>query len=105
MKEEENIAEYILRVDEIVNANNVLGGEIKEKEVVEKVLRSLPIIHSQKVSTIEYRDNLELLTVDELHGVFTAYEMRTKHNGPSRKETTFKATKQSKKYEALPKTN
>ena len=34
MKEEENIAEYILRVDEIVNAIRSLGGEIKEKEVV-----------------------------------------------------------------------
>ena len=30
MKEEENIAEYVLRVDEIVNAIRGLGGEIKE---------------------------------------------------------------------------
>ena len=103
MKEEKNIAEYLLRVDEIVNAIKGLGGEIKEKEVVEKVLRTLPIRYNPKVSTIEYRDNLELLTVDELHGIFTSYEMRTKQNGPLRKEATFKATKQSKKYEVLPK--
>ena len=31
MKEEENIAEYIPRVDEIVNVIKGLGGEIKEK--------------------------------------------------------------------------
>ena len=31
MKEEENIAEYLLRVDEIVNAIRGIGGEIKEK--------------------------------------------------------------------------
>ena len=31
MKEEENIAEYLLRVDEIVNAVRILGGELKEK--------------------------------------------------------------------------
>ena len=36
MKEEENIAEYLLRVYEIVNVIKGLGGEIKEKEVVEK---------------------------------------------------------------------
>ena len=48
MKEENNIAEYILRVDEIVNAIKGLGGEIKEKEVVEKVLRTLPIRYNQK---------------------------------------------------------
>ena len=31
MKEEENIAEYILREDDIVNAIRGIGGEIKEK--------------------------------------------------------------------------
>ena len=31
MKEEENIAEYILRVGEIFNAIRGLGGEIKER--------------------------------------------------------------------------
>ena len=93
----------IFRVDEIVNDIKGLGGEIKEKEVVEKVIRTLPIRYNPKVSTVEDQDNHETLTLDELHGIFTAYEMRTKHNGPSRKEATFKATKQSKKYEALPK--
>ena len=34
IKEEENIAEYILRVDEIHNAIRGIGGEVKEKEVV-----------------------------------------------------------------------
>ena len=80
-----------------------MGGEIKEKEVVEKVLRTLPIRYNPKVSTVEDRDDLELLTMDELHGAFTAYEMRTEHNLPSRKEAAFKATKQSNKFEALPK--
>ena len=37
MKEEENIAEYLLRVYEIVNAFRGLGGEIKEREVVDEV--------------------------------------------------------------------
>ena len=31
IKEEENIVEYPLRVDEIVNAIKGMGGEIKEK--------------------------------------------------------------------------
>ena len=31
MKEEENITEYLLRVDEIVNVIRAIGGEIKEK--------------------------------------------------------------------------
>ena len=95
MKEEENIAEYLLRVDEIGNAIKGLEGEIKDKEVVEKVLRTLPIRYNPILYTIEDRYDLELLIVDELHGFFTSYEMR--------KEATFKATKQPKIFEALPK--
>ena len=53
MKEEQNIAKYILRVDEIANAIRGLGGEIKEREFIEKVLRTLPMKYDSKVSTLE----------------------------------------------------
>ena len=53
LKEEENIAEYVLSVDEIVNAIRCIGGEIKEKEVVVKVLRTLPMKYDSKVSILE----------------------------------------------------
>ena len=43
MKEEENIGEYLLRVDEVVNAFIVLGGKLKEREVVSKALGTLPM--------------------------------------------------------------
>ena len=46
-----------------------------------------------KVSTLKEQWDLELMTVDELHGIFTAYEMRTGQDGPSRKEVAFKALK------------
>ena len=80
-----------------------MRGEIKEKEVVQKILITLPTRYNPKVSTVEDQDDLELLTVDELHGIFTTYEMTTKQNEPARKEATFKDTKESKKYEFLPK--
>ena len=44
MKEDENIASYFLRVDETMNAIIGLGEEIEEFLIVQKVLRSLPII-------------------------------------------------------------
>ena len=81
MKEEENVGEYLLRVDEVVNAIRGLGGKLKEKEVVSKVLRKLPMRYDPKVSTLEERDDLKNVTMDELHGIFTAYEMRTGQNG------------------------
>ena len=53
MKEDENIAEYLLRVHEIVNAIRGIGGEIKEKDVVDKVLRTLSMRYDSKVSSLE----------------------------------------------------
>ena len=46
---------------------------------------------------------IELMTVDELHGIFTTYEMRTRLDGPSRKEVEFKASKDINNFEALSK--
>jgi hypothetical protein len=43
MKEDENIAAYLLRVDETVTAIIGLGEEIEESVIVQKVLRSLPM--------------------------------------------------------------
>jgi hypothetical protein len=34
--------------------------------------------------------------MDELHGIFTTYEMRTEHENPDVKEATFKASQRSK---------
>jgi hypothetical protein len=80
MKEDENIAAYFLRVDEIVNAIFGLGEEIKEYVIVQKVLRSLPMRFDLKISTLEKRVDLNSISMDELHGIFTTYEMRTEHN-------------------------
>ena len=47
--------------------------------------------YDSNVSTLEDWDNIKLMTVDEIHGIFTSYEMRTRQNGSSKKEATFKA--------------
>ena len=77
MKEEENIASYLLRVDETMNIIRGLGEKIEESFIVQKILRSLPMIFDSKISTIEERTYLDTMTVDELHGTLIAYEMRT----------------------------
>jgi hypothetical protein len=96
MKEDEDIAAYFLRVDETVNAIIGLGEEIEESIIVKKILRSLPMRFNPKISTLEERSNLDSISMDELHGIFTAYEMRTEQENPNVKEVTFKASKRSK---------
>ena len=48
--------------------------------------------YDPKVSTLEERDDLKKVTMDELHGILTVYEMRTRQNGSSRKEAAFKSS-------------
>jgi hypothetical protein len=74
-----------------------LGEEIKESVIVENVLRSLPMIFYPKISTLEEREDIDSISMDELHGIFTAYEMRMKQENPNIKEESFKASKRSKK--------
>jgi hypothetical protein len=97
MKEDEDIATYFLRVDETVNAIIGLGEEIKESLIVQKVLRYLPMRFNHKISALEERSDLNSISMDELHGIFTAYEMRTEQENTDVKEVAFNASKRSKK--------
>jgi hypothetical protein len=42
----------------------------------QKVLRSLPMRFDPKFLSLEERAYLSMLSMDELHGIFTAYQMR-----------------------------
>ena len=99
MYNDESVANYFLRVDEIVNCMQHLGEEIKEAVVVEKVLRSLPPMFESKFSAIEEKENLQNLTISQLHEIITTYEMSK--GGPSdRREAAFKASSKGDYYES-----
>jgi hypothetical protein len=80
-----------------VNAIIGLGEEIEESVIVQKILRSIPMRFNPKISALEKRLDIDSISMDELHGIFTAYEMRTEHENPNVKEAAFKASKRSKK--------
>ena len=77
MKEDEDIATYFLRVDEIVNTMRGLGEKIQNSVIVLKIFKSLPMRFECKISSLEEREDLDTLSVDELHGIITTYKMRT----------------------------
>jgi hypothetical protein len=52
-----------------------MGEAIDEKFVVQKVLRTLPSIFPPKIFCFEEMRDLDILTMDELHGILTTYEM------------------------------
>jgi len=82
MKEEENIVEYFHMVDEVVNSIRVAWEELTDKPIMKNILRSLPMRYDANISTIEDRTELDKLIVYQLHGIFTAYEMRTGNGKP-----------------------
>jgi hypothetical protein len=74
-----------------------LGEDVDESIIVQKVLRSLPMRFDPKISSLEERTYIDSISMDELHGIFTTYEMRTEQENLATKEATFKAYKKSKK--------
>jgi hypothetical protein len=54
---------------------------------------------TNKISALEERADMNSISMDELHGNFTTYEMRTEQENPYTKEAAFKASKNSKKKE------
>jgi hypothetical protein len=50
-----------------------------------------------KISTLEKRSDINSIIMDELHAIFTAYEMRTEWKNLYIREASFKAPKKSKK--------
>jgi hypothetical protein len=83
----------------VVNSIRVAGEELIDKLIVKKILRSLPMRYDAKISIIEDRPDLDTLIVDQLRGIFTAYELRTRNDKSSKRETTFKASKTKMRHE------
>eukprot|EP00253_Pinus_taeda_P026536 PITA_26536 len=91
MHNDESVANYFLHIDEIVNRMKNLGEELKEVTLVEKVLRTLSSKFEPKVYVIEEKHNLQSITMSQLHGILTTFEMRK--GGPSdMREAAFKAS-------------
>jgi hypothetical protein len=97
MNEDENIASYFLRVDEIVKSIKGLGDEIKEQVIVKKALISLPMRFDSKIPSLEERVDLATMTMDALHGILTTYEIRTEQDNLVTKEATFKASRRRRR--------
>jgi hypothetical protein len=76
-----------------------LGEEIKESVIVQKVLRSLPMRFDPKISTLEERLDINSISMDELHGIFTAYKMRTEQENPDIKEASKNSKQNGRKKE------
>jgi hypothetical protein len=90
MNEDETISKYFLRVEELVNAMKGLGEMVDDSLLIQKILRSLPDKFNPKVSAIEELNDLKTLSIDQLLGTLTTYEMRINKDKSSTREASFK---------------
>jgi hypothetical protein len=93
MKEDESIRKYFLRVEEQANVMIGLGEKIEDVSLVQKILRYLPDRFNLKVFIIEELNDLKSMSIDQLLGTLTTYEMRIGKDKPTSREASFKADK------------
>ena len=91
MKETNDIDSFMNRVMSVVNQLKIYGEDIKDRIVIEKVLRSLSTKFDVVVTSIEEVKDLEKMTVDELMGSLLSHEARIDKNKDSTLETAFKS--------------
>ena len=56
--------------------------------------------YDSKISTLEEQDDLYLMTMDQLHGILTAHEMRTGQNNTSKLRSSLQSDQENKKSKA-----
>ncbi|WVZ94772.1 hypothetical protein U9M48_040631 [Paspalum notatum var. saurae] len=80
-KDGKTVDDFGIRINRIANQLAVLGGGLKEEEIVRKFLQALPPRFEQIASSIETLLDLEDVTVEELIGRLKATEERHGYNG------------------------
>lgn len=76
MKEGEKIDSFLARTLTVVNKMKVNGEVMEPSTVVGKVLRSLTFKFNYVVCSIEESNDLDTMTIDELHGSLLVHEQR-----------------------------
>ena len=76
MKEGEKVDKYLSRTLTVVNKMKVHGENMEQNVVVGKILRSLPSKFNYIVCSIEESNDLDTMSIDELHGSLLVHEQR-----------------------------
>jgi hypothetical protein len=93
MNEDETVSKCFLKFEELVNAMKGLCEKFEESFLVHKILRFLLDKFNTKVYAIEELNDLKTLSIDQLLGTLTTYEMRINKDKFITREAYFKEDK------------
>ncbi|XP_014495023.1 uncharacterized protein LOC106756941 [Vigna radiata var. radiata] len=88
MGEGETVTEYIGRMQILVNAMRACGKIVKDKKIIQKILRTLTPQYDHIVITIEECKDLEVLKLEELQNSLVVHEQRLLERKNVEKEAT-----------------
>ena len=91
MNDAESLKDFSSRFTELVNQMKTYGENISDKNVVEKLLISLPAKFDSIVSVIEQTKELSTLSIQELMGSLKAYEQRLIQRSEKSVENAFQS--------------
>ncbi|XP_031259269.1 uncharacterized protein LOC116117370 [Pistacia vera] len=94
MQESETVKEYVDRLMNVVNKIRLMGEEMTDKRIVEKVLVSLPERFESKISSLEDSEDLTQITLTDLVYALQAQEqkrlLRQEHSSEGAMVAEFK---------------
>ena len=76
MKEDENLDAYFVWTLAIANKTKIQGENMKQRVIIEKILRSMTSRFDYVICLIEESNNLDTLTIDELKNSLLVHEQR-----------------------------
>ncbi|XP_058784841.1 uncharacterized protein LOC131659704 [Vicia villosa] len=96
MKETETVREFSDRISKVVSQIRLLGEELSDQRVVEKILVCLPEKFETKISSLEETKDLSQITLAELVNALQATEQRRSLRMEENVEGAFVANTKSK---------
>ncbi|XP_031287218.1 uncharacterized protein LOC116145928 [Pistacia vera] len=96
MQESKKVKEYVDRLMSVVNKFRLLGMEMTERRLVEKILLSLPKGFESKISSLEDSKDMSQITLTELVHALQAQEQRTLLRQEDTSEDAMMATHKGK---------
>jgi len=76
MRETESIKEYADRMMKVVSEIRILGEELEDRQIVQRIVVSIPARFEQKVCSLEDCKDLKVMGVSELINALHNAEMR-----------------------------
>jgi len=102
MKEKEGVAEYLNQVQGLSNKMMACGANLKDQDLVEKVLRTLSSRFDYVVAAIEESKDFTKIKLDELQCSLEAHEQRIKERETDRPFEQALFTQSGRKYKPGP---